>query len=224
MPDENRSTCLRLMTHILKTLKSTNQPEKVYHLVTDLVQQVFHCQSVAIVLIDPKTEYLTIEMSYGISHLFQKSFRRRISTGPIGRLVWDEHPIVIPDSRLQQDLADQVMLEHPFGSCVCMQMSADHRTVGYLYVSRVEPCIDSADDLALLQACADVAAMAFYKSWLVDENLRMDRIDHETGLEKYTAFQERFAATMERAIRFQEPFALIVGDVDNFKTDRKSVV
>lgn len=217
MPDD-RGTCLRLMTQVLRTLKATHEPEKVYDGVIALIQHVFHCQACAVVLIDPATEYLKIETSYGISHLFQKSFRKRISTGAVGSLVWDERPIVIRDARTEPELAEQVVLEHPFGSCVCLQMGADHRTVGYLYVAWSEPRGIGGEELALLQACADTAAVAQYKCWLVEENLRMDPVDHETGLEKYSAFQDRLLATMERAIRFNEPFALVLGDVDNFKT------
>jgi diguanylate cyclase (GGDEF)-like protein len=218
MPDDIKKTCLRLMTQVLKTLKSTHEPEKVYDRVITLIHHVFDCQACAIVLIDPVTEYLKIETSFGISHLFQKSFRRRISTGAIGSLVWDESPIVIRNAEMEPDLAAQVVLEESFGSCACLQMSTDHRTVGYLYVAKREPYNFTQEDLALLQACADAAGLAWYKCWLVDENLRMDPIDAETGLEKYSAFQERLNAAMERATRFHEPFALIVGDVDNFKT------
>jgi|GEM_PF-472722 len=218
MTDDDRRTFLQLMTRVLRTLKAAHEPQKVYDGVIALIQHVFHCQACAIVLIDPATEYLKIETSYGISHLFQKSFRKRISTGAIGSLVWDERPIVIRDARAEQDLADQVVLEHPFGSCACLQMGVDHRTVGYLYVAWSEPREIGSEERALLQACADMAAVAQYKCWLGDENLRMDPVDHETGLEKYSAFQEKLLAAMERAIRFREPFALVLGDVDNFKT------
>lgn len=213
-----KSTCLHLLTNVLKSLKSVNQPERVYHLVMDLVEKMFHCQACAIVLIDPSTEYLKIETAVGISHQFQKSFRKRISTGAIGNLIWDERPIVIRDSAVESELAVQIALEQPFGSCVCLQLSADHRTLGYLYVSMTDPHDFSAEELAVLQACADAAAVALYKCSLADEIHQLERVDHETGLEKYSVFQDRLAATMERAVEFHEPFALIIGDVDNFKT------
>jgi diguanylate cyclase (GGDEF)-like protein len=212
-----QSTCLHLLTNILKSLKSVNQPERVYHLVIDLVEKMFHCQACAIVLIDPSTEYLKIETGIGLSHLFQKSFRKRISTGAIGNLIWDEKPIVIRDSSAESELAAQIALEQPFGSCACMQLNADHRTLGYLYMSMPEPHDFSTEELAVLQACADAVAIAMYKCWLADEIRQLERLDHETGLEKYSAFQDRLEATMERALEFHEPFALIMGDVDNFK-------
>lgn len=218
MPDDIKAPCLHLMTQVVKTLKSAREPEKVYDGVIALLRQVFRCHAAAIVLIDPATEYLKIETSDGISHLFQKSFRKRLSTGAIGSLLWDGIPVVIRNADEEPGLAGQVVLEQPFGSCVCTQMSADHRTVGYLYMAKPEPCDFTGEDLAILQACADVAALAWYKCRLVDENLRMDPSDPETGLEKYSSFQERLVATMERAVRFREPFALILGDVDNFKT------
>lgn len=218
MPDDSKASCLHLMTQVLKILKSAREPEKVYDGVIALLRHVFRCHAAAIIVIDPTTEYLKIETSDGISHLFQKSFRKRISTGAIGSLLWDGVPIVVRNADEEPDLTAQVVLEQPFGSCVCTQMSADHRTLGYLYMAKPEPWHFTTGDLAILQACADVSALAWYKCRLVDENLRMDPIDPETGLEKYSSFQDRLIATMERAVRFREPFALILGDVDNFKT------
>ncbi|MEX1138267.1 MAG: diguanylate cyclase [Bacteroidota bacterium] len=213
-----KATCLHLLTNVLKSLKSVNQPERVYHLVIDLVERMFKCQACAIVLIDPSTEYLKIETGIGISHLFQKSFRKRISTGAIGNLIWDEKPIIVRDSSAEPELSSQVALEQPFGSCVCMQLSADHRTLGYLYMAMAAPHDFTSEELAVLQACADAAAVALYKCWLAEEILQLERVDRETGLEKYSVFQDRLAATMERAVEFHEPFALMIGDVDNFKS------
>lgn len=218
MPTESNESCVALLTNVVRALKSSAEPERVYQGVLDLTQKAFRCRSAAIVLVDPATEYLKIETAYGISHTYQKSFRKRISTGAIGNLLWAEQPVVIEDGVRQAELAEQVRLEEPFGSCVCMPMSADHRTVGYLYAALVDPGTFTPQSLAILQACADCAALALHKSRLAEENLRLNPVDKDTGLEKYFAFKEHLKATLDRALRFHEPFSLILGDVDNFKT------
>lgn len=218
MKGQEKERCLHLMIDILKILKSTTQHEEVFYRTIDLITRVLPCQSVAIILIDPANEYLKIDCTYGISHTFQKQFRRKISTGAIGELIWNGKSIVIRDSQADPVLAQEVQLEQPFGSCVCMPIGADHRSLGYLSVTSDLTHAFDADDQTFLQACADVMGIAYQKCWLAEENLRIDRIDHETGLEKYSAFQERLQAALDRGVQFKETFAVALCDVDNFKS------
>jgi len=51
-----------------------------------------------------------------------------------------------------------------------------------------------------------------------DDNLRLDRIDRETGLEKYGPFFERLKAERERSEQFGESLSVLLLDVDNFKS------
>ncbi len=206
------------MIDVLKVLKSTNQHEEVFYRTIDLITRVLPCQSVAVIMIDPANEYLKIECTYGISHTFQKQFRRKISTGAIGELIWNGRSIVIRDSQADPVLAQEVQLEQPFGSCVCMPIGADHRSLGYLSVASDLTHAFDNDDQSFLQACADVMGIAYQKCWLAEENLRMDRIDRETGLEKYPAFLEHIQTAMDRSSQFKEPFAVVLCDVDNFKS------
>ncbi len=217
MKGQEKERCLHLMIDILKILKSTTQHEEVFYRTIDLITRVLPCQSVAVILIDPASEYLRIDCTYGISHTFQKHFERKISTGAIGDLIWNGKPIVLRDSQDDPVLAREIQLEQPFGSCVCMPVGADHRSLGYLFVASDLTHAFDADDETFLQACADVMGVAYQKCWLAEENLRIDRIDHETGLEKYQAFQERLRASLDRGVQFKESFALILCDVDNFK-------
>ena len=117
----------RFIAELLQLIQSTNQHEKVFSLVVDRLIRMYHCQSCALVLIDPKTEYLTIENSHGLSHTFCKAFRRNIATAAIGRLLWTGKPIVISDAAQQSALAEEIHLEHPFASCTCVQISVDER-------------------------------------------------------------------------------------------------
>jgi len=169
------------------------------------------------VLIDRKTEYLSIENSFGLSHTFCKAFRKKLATGAIGELLWTGRPIVIRDAGEQPQRAQEVMLEHPFGSCVCIQISVLHRSMGYLYMDIAGVYDFRGEDIQLLQAFADVAGLSFYKNLLSEENLRLDRIDHETELLKYGPFVETLRVTLEKAKDSNEQLSVLILDVDNYK-------
>lgn len=216
--ESHLQNCLEYFGAVLKLVKSSNQHEEVLHLLVDRIARLYKVQTCAVILIDPKSEYLHVENSIGLSHTFCKAYRRHLSVGKIGELLWTGAPIFLSGGTYEKTLAEEVQLEHPFASCVCVQIAADHQTLGYLHIDSKEPSAFARRDLPLLQAYADIAAIAIHKSRLHDENLRLDTIDRDTGLEKYTSFVVKLEAALERAKHFDERFALLIMDVDNYKT------
>ncbi len=209
--------CLNYFPEILGVLSSTNQYEEVFDLVVDKIVRIFKCQTCAIVIVDPATEYLHIEHGYGLSHTFTKQFRRKLATGSIGKLLWTAHPIVIADSEVDPVLTHEVKLENDFGSCISVPIVADHRTLGYLYADHVQKLELNGGDLRIFSCFAALAALALNKTRLFEENLRLDTIDHETEVEKYGPFLDRLNSNIERAQKFGERFAVMLLDVDNYK-------
>jgi len=209
--------CLNFFSDILKVLTSTNQHEEVFHLVVDKMVRIFRCQTCAVVIVDPATEYLHIETGYGLSNAFAKEFRRKLATGTIGKLLWTATSIAIENSDTDPVLAHEMRLEHDFGSCLCAPIVVDHRTLGYLYADHAQKNALNQQDLRIFTCFAALAALALNKSRLFEENLRLDTVDHETEIEKYGPFLDRLNANIERAQKFGERFALMLLDVDNYK-------
>jgi diguanylate cyclase (GGDEF)-like protein len=209
--------CLNFFSDILNVLSSTNQHEEVFHLVVDKIVRIFKCQTCAIIIVDPATEYLHVENGHGLSHTFTKEFRRKLATGSIGRMLWSGDPIVIPESDADPVLTHEVELEIPFGSCICVPINVDHRALGYLYAAHEQKKGLTGDDVKILNCFAALAGVALNKSRMFEENLRLDKIDHETETEKYGPFLERLNANTERAQKFGERFAVMLLDVDNYK-------
>jgi diguanylate cyclase (GGDEF)-like protein len=215
LPDHD---CFRFVAELLRTAKSTNQHEQVLHLVTDRVTRLYRCQSCAVILIDPGTEYLSIENSTGLSLTFCNAYRRMIATEAAGRLIWTGTPVLIADARREPELAQELRLEHPFGSAGCVQISVDERPLGYLHAESAEAGAFTAKDLLVLQLFADIAGLAVVKSRMFEEHLRLERVDRETGLDKYLPFLEKLSEGVERSREFHEPCAVALLDIDNFKT------
>jgi diguanylate cyclase (GGDEF)-like protein len=209
--------CLEFISEITHTITTTSQYERVFHLVVYWLARLYDAQTVAITLINPKTEYLTIYNSTGLSHTFCSNFRRHQSTGAIGQLLWSGNPVRVTDSELEQDLSSEVTLEHPFGSCVCVQVAIDHRTLGYLHVDSLSKERFNEQDIQIIQIFAELASLAYSRYQLLEENLRLDRVDHETDTEKYGPFIESVRLAIARAQRTNEEFSLLLLDVDNIK-------
>jgi diguanylate cyclase (GGDEF)-like protein len=207
----------KLISEILTTLKSTNQYEKVLHIIIDRVVRLFRCNICAAILIDPRTEYLRIEHSHGLSSQFCKTFRKKVATGAIGRLIWTGEAILIRNSDDQAVLAEEIMLERSFGSCIAVQIMIDQRAIGYLYADSPEKDLFSTADLPALQILADLAGLAIHKTRTYEESRNYERIDPGTGLDKYGPFIEIVNDSLARALAFNQSFALMIFDIDNFK-------
>ena len=214
-PDPER--CFHYVAEIVRILKSTNHYERILSLIVDRIVRSYNCQTCAIALIDPQTEYLRIDQCHNLSLTFCNSFRRRIATSAIGQLLWTGKPVVITDGTADPGRTAELQLEHPIGSCICVQISVDQRTLGYLHVDTARPGELGAENVEMLQFFADLCGVAIVKSSLQEENLRLERVDRETGLEKFGPFLERTKGAVERADEFGEQFTLLLLDVDNFK-------
>ena len=209
--------CLRFFSEVLSILHSTHEPERVVTLIVDRIVRFYGCQTCAVIIINPETEYLQVSTNHNLSHRFVKEFRRSLGTGAIAKLLSTGKPILIADGERESQLAAEVQLEHPFRSAVCLQISAELRTLGYLYADAREPDAFTQQDMQILQSFADLISITLNKSYLYEKNLRLDKIDHETELEKYAPFLERLNTSISRAEESHESLTLFILDVDNYK-------
>ncbi len=76
----------------------------------------------------------------------------------------------------------------------------------------------SEDDVHLLQSLVRQAETAIENTFLYEEATRLSITDGLTGLWNRRLFDLRMSEELQRAIRFQEPFGLLLVDLDHFKT------
>jgi diguanylate cyclase (GGDEF)-like protein len=208
---------LHFIPEVLSILNCTHESERVLSLIVDRIVRIYGCQTCAVIIVNPSTEYLQVSTNYNLSHRFVKEFRHSLGTGAIAKMLSSGKPILISDSERESQLADEVQLEHAFRSAVCLQVSAEIRTLGYLYADAREPDAFTEHDLRILQSFADLTSIALNKAYLYEKNLRLDKIDHETELEKYAPFLERLSTSISRAEESHESLSLFILDIDNYK-------
>jgi diguanylate cyclase (GGDEF)-like protein len=75
----------------------------------------------------------------------------------------------------------------------------------------------SNDDVHLLQSLMHQAETAIENTFLYEEATRLSITDGLTGLWNRRLFDLRISEELQRAIRFQEPFGLLLVDLDHFK-------
>ena len=203
-------------------LATSRQYEEVFDTVVYSIANIYKSSTCAIVLIDPATEYLNIVNNLGLSHTFCNEYRKRIATGEIGRLIWTGKPILITDSSLEPEISSEIKLEKTFSSCMCVPLTVDQRTIGFLYVDSEEKGKFTSKDLSVLKSFADLAAVAYFKYKIAEENIRLDTTDRETGAEKYNLFYDKLNQVFLTAEKKNDCFSIVLIDVDNIKSINKT--
>lgn len=217
MKEMQPAQCLEFLSELLSTLTTNRHYERVFHFVVDRLVRLYRCRACAIVLIDPETEYLSIENHYGISRTFCKEFRSQMATGAIGELLWTGRPILISDAELLPEISASVQLEQEFQSCCCVQIAVHHQTIGYLYADSDVKDAFTEEDVSVFDAFARLAGLAYYQNRLYEENLRLDPVDHETELLRYSFFSDHLQQNIARASSAREQLGLLMMDIDNYK-------
>jgi diguanylate cyclase (GGDEF)-like protein len=90
--------------------------------------------------------------------------------------------------------------------------------IGVIGVDRIGECFDfTNDDVELLTAFANLAALAIENARLYDEAKELSLTDELTGLRNIRYFREQLRREIARASRAQQPLSVALLDVDNLK-------
>jgi diguanylate cyclase (GGDEF)-like protein/PAS domain S-box-containing protein len=100
---------------------------------------------------------------------------------------------------------------------VAVPVIVDGAVWGSLGVACTRPGPLPAGAEALLCRLAELAALSVMSASARDQMATLASTDHLTGLWNRRAFQERLAAELERARRYDRPMALVMLDIDHFK-------
>jgi diguanylate cyclase (GGDEF)-like protein len=104
------------------------------------------------------------------------------------------------------------------GSIVGMPLKIGSEVVGEMNLSRKITGAFSHEELRLLQLLAEQAALAVNNARLHEAVTRQARTDVTTGLPNRRALDEKLDEEFQRAQRFSHTFAVIMMDLDGFKS------
>ena len=141
--------------------------------------RVLKAEQSSIGLVDHKTGELVIQCATGVDLTSLK--RRRNSAGrrrSPGWVIENGKPLIVEDVRLDVRYVDPYR-DNSKGrttrSMLCVPLVAEEQVVGTLQVTHSEPNVLTVDDQNLLITFAEQAALAVYKSQLLEERTRQSR-------------------------------------------------
>jgi diguanylate cyclase (GGDEF)-like protein len=135
--------------------------------------------------------------------------------GMAGRVLLTGRPAVTNDYQLGQIIETDVMRQ--VETAVGVPVRWDGELKGALSVgfTSLRPVLD--EDIAVLQAIADLAAVACSNAEAFERERAAARTDSLTGFLNHGAIQARLAEEIWRARREEQPLTCLLVDLDNFK-------
>lgn len=111
----------------------------------------------------------------------------------------------------------QVLNEEGLRSMLTVPLLMDGELLGVLHVANREKTKFSDDDVTLLAAFANQAAIAIRNAQLHKEVKQLAVTDGLTSLHNHRYFYQRLTEEFDRAMRFKRPLSVIFIDVDDLK-------
>ena len=184
--------------------------------VNDAMQLQENPRTAHIFLYDEEKDKLTFGTAMDDKGLKEESFSEPREDGLTYRVARSAEWIIVPD-----------MQNHPIyhaapaewsGAIVGIPLRVGEKVVGVMNISRADVGDFSEANLRLLELLAEQAAMAISNANLHAQISREAKRDTMTGLPNRRALDERLDDEINQSYRTGYPFAVVMMDLDGFKT------
>jgi diguanylate cyclase (GGDEF)-like protein len=198
-----------------RTIKATLQE------VMSAIGTIFAPRNWSLFLRDPATGELTFTVVVGsaVEHLLGR--RLPPGGGIVGWIADNALPLIIEDVSKDPrfDAASDLSSGFKTRSIIGVPLVSRSKVIGVLeLINELEDREFTPLDLKILQTIADFAAIAIERNYYLQALRRLSTIDPLTGLANRRSFERLLLREKERTLRSGTGFALLVIDVDDFKS------
>ena len=202
---------------LLREVAAQRHLEETMHDLILVAADILDCKHVALLVVDPESEYLKVKSHIGLSHTFARSFKREAGVGTLAEILWTGRARAFATKAEQECECADMTLEAPLESVAAAPVVCGFRTLGLLHVGSEEPDHFPAERLRLVETFAALIALAMDKQALLDACDKLRRADELTGLLNHRAFFEELEEEAKRTTRTKLPFSVLLMDIDNTK-------
>jgi diguanylate cyclase (GGDEF)-like protein len=214
---EERITELSLLFDIAHSLNSTLELSELLERITRLVVERLRIPNFSIMLLTPDG-LLEIRSAWPL-HRGSEGLTFGIGEGACGRAAETLRAVYLPDvsDRSSVFAKRNLVCSTDHGSLLAVPMVHMDTLLGVMNFQRPEVAGFSPEELELLMAVADQAAMAVKNARLHAETVLLTMTDPLTGVPNRRHLFNQLEAELARADRYGTPLSILMVDVDHFK-------
>ncbi len=193
---------------------SSLDTDEVFTQIVENLKQMLGARGVSIVILDPKTDTLSLSATAGIEKQWVNGFSLKVGEGVSGVVVETGQSKYVPDTQLDPEFR---YFSKEVRSLMVVPLKTKDRIIGALSVDSDLPNAFTAHDEHLLTIAASQVAVAIENATLYTEVQKLAVTDALTGVANRRAFDEAIENEVVRVARYGHPLSLIFVDIDDFK-------
>ncbi|MBN2424970.1 MAG: sensor domain-containing diguanylate cyclase [Calditrichaceae bacterium] len=219
METQVKKSLINCMSDLLPVLDDMNRiksSERTLHNIVNMLTTDLNCKTCAVIQINPDTDLLEIRNSKNLSWMFCKNFHRRIEGPMLLELILKGREVYIPDKKFASSYALEFQLENDFVSSYCLQLIANQKPLGLLYVDSDKVDAFPPESRLMLQLYAKLISMVLFVESITKRLEKLDASDEETGALRFEHFYPKLSDMFERSKRLEEKMTVILVDVEKY--------
>jgi diguanylate cyclase (GGDEF)-like protein len=208
----HRLTALSLLYHVSRSLNATLELPELLGRISTLVTERLRIDYFSVLLVNADGRLEEAASVPPRASGARGGFR--LGEGAAGRAAESRLPVYLPDLAREPDARP---LGPTAGSLLSLPVVHQGRLLGVLNLQRSGTDAFAAEEVELLAAVADQAAMAIQNARLHAETVALSITDALTGLANRRHLFRQLEQEVARTARFRTQVALVMLDLDHFK-------
>ncbi len=210
---------LGIFHDVAKALTSTLNLDSVLQTIMDKMAEYFRPDTWSLLMVDETKDELYFAIAVGDAADTLKTLRLKMGEGIAGWVAKHGEALIVPDVYTDPRFAKRVddMTKWKTRSIICIPLRAKHRVLGVIQLINCVIESFSDNDMLLLQALCDYAAIAVDNARAVEKIQELTITDDVTGLYNARHLYKTLEAEVYRSARFGYEFSVVFIDLDHFK-------
>lgn len=215
---EKKLNELSLLIELSSALNSSLELDDILESLVQILQKKMNYLSLVVLLWDEDERVLRVKRAFGYEDGEQlKNMIFRLGEGISGRVAESGEMILVNDTTNDERFLHYKGKKIISGSFLSIPMKFKGEIIGVLNFSRPGTFMFKDEEVELLKAVANQAAIAIKNAELYQKTLELSITDALTGLYNRRYFFKRFSETIDNSLRYNTGFAVLMIDIDHFK-------
>jgi diguanylate cyclase (GGDEF)-like protein len=210
---------LEIFHDVAKALTSSLNLDSILQTIMEKMAEYFRPDTWSLLMVDEEKEELYFAIAVGDAAEALKTVRLKLGEGIAGWVAQHGESLLVPDVYTDPRFAKRIdeMTKWETRSIICIPLKSKHRVLGVIQLINVDMQGFGGNEMLLLQALADYAAIAIDNARAVEKIQELTITDDCTGLYNARHLYKTLEAEVYRSSRFGYEFSILFLDLDHFK-------
>ncbi|MGH7251591.1 MAG: GAF domain-containing protein [Nitrospiraceae bacterium] len=162
------------LSQVSETVASNRLIEDVLQLIVTMTAQMMNSKICSLMLLDPPSGELRIVATQSLSELYRRKPNLKVGQSISGRAVQERRPVTVLDVNRERDyMYPEIARKEGLCSLLSVPMLIRDRAIGVINSYTSIPHVFSTEEIKVLQAIANQAAVAIENTKLVEKSFEM---------------------------------------------------